>query len=397
MKGSKIKKLREFYHDRLVNDCVPFWLRHSIDEKEGGYITYVDRKGELYSTEKPVWFQGRGLWTYSKLINDGVKVQGLADAAKTGCEFLMEHCYDSDGRMFFLVTREGKPLLKRRYFFSETFAAIGLSEYAKASGDTQAREKARQTYDLIIDLYRDPTKLVPKYIPETLQMKGLAPPMIILATSQSMRGSDPERTALYDSVAEETMEELFRDFMKHDVHAMLENVDVSGKRMDSPRGRLVNPGHSIEASWFLMSEGMYRNDRAVIDKALTILDWSMELGWDKEYGGIMHFVDIEGKPTEQLEWDMKLWWPHTETLYALMLAYHLTGDKKYSKLFGIVHDYSFENFPDEEYGEWYGYLHRDGSVSKTFKGSVFKGPFHLPRALHLMTGLLDTMTERQEL
>jgi N-acylglucosamine 2-epimerase len=175
---------------------------------------------------------------------------------------------------------------------------------------------------------------------------------------------------------------------------MFEHVGLNGEKLDSPKGRLVNPGHSIEAAWFLMTEGIRRNDKKIINRSLDILDWSMDIGWDKKYGGLLYFVDTEGKPAEQLEWDMKLWWPHTEALYALLLAYDVTRDEKYAKKFEMMHDYSFNGFEDKEYGEWFGYLHRDGSVSNTLKGSIFKGPFHLPRALMLATKLLYKMDKK---
>jgi len=133
-----------------------------------------------------------------------------------------------------------------------------------------------------------------------------------------------------------------------------------------------------------------RNDTAMIGKALEILDCSLEIGWDTDYGGLLSFVDIEGKPPEQLEWDMKMWWPHTEALYATILAHSITGKQKYEEWFDRIHDYSFGHFADSD-GEWFGYLHRDGTVSNTLKGSMWKGPFHLPRALLLCTRQLEKM------
>lgn len=144
-----------------------------------------------------------------------------------------------------------------------------------------------------------------------------------------------------------------------------------------------------------MQEGLFRNDRSTIDKALNILDWSLEIGWDKEYGGLLYFVDLEGKPPEQLEWDMKLWWPHTEALYALLLAYSITADPEYESWYCKMHDWTFSHFPDKEYGEWFGYLHRDGTVSNSLKGSLWKGPFHLPRALMQCLKLTEEMLGKE--
>jgi N-acylglucosamine 2-epimerase len=57
----------------------------------------------------------------------------------------------------------------------------------------------------------------------------------------------------------------------------------------------------------------------------------------------------------------------------------LTGDAKYARMHTMVHDYAYERFPDPEFGEWFGYLHRDGRLSSPLKGNLYKGCFHLPR------------------
>ncbi len=117
----------------------------------------------------------------------------------------------------------------------------------------------------------------------------------------------------------------------------------------------------------------------------------MELGWDKEFGGLFSFVDIEGKQPAQVEWDMKYWWPHCEAVYAFLLAYDLSGESRYRKWFDLVHDYSWQRFPDKEFGEWFGYLRRDGSVQVDLKGNHFKGPFHIPRFLFKTYKRLEKM------
>ncbi len=389
MNKNRIKELHELYSNTLFRDIIPFWLKHSLDNEHGGYITWLDRKGSILSSDKSVWFQGRGVWIYSKLCNRFGKKDEWLNAARLGYEFLTRHCFDDDGRLFFHVTREGKPLRKRRYLFSECFAIIAFAEYAKASGSKKALQFAKDTYNLVIDYYQNPDRLPSKVYTETRSMKSHSMPMILIATSQGLREVDD--SPVYDDVINMLINELFSDFVNTEKKALLENVGVNGEFIDLPEGRCVNPGHAIETSWFLMEEGMRRGDKAIIKKALLILDWSLELGWDKQYGGLLYFIDVDGNPPEQLEWDMKLWWPHTEALYALLLAYNLTEDGKYEQWYEKMHDWTFRHFPDKEFGEWYGYLHRDGSLSSPIKGSLWKGPFHVPRAFILCTSLLNRM------
>jgi N-acylglucosamine 2-epimerase len=217
--------------------------------------------------------------------------------------------------------------------------------------------------------------------------------MIQINTLQIMRRADTSADPLpYDALIDTQIAEVFRYFVKPDKKALLETVGPGGEYLgDSPEGRCVNPGHAIETAWFMLAEGKHRKDEKLIARALPILDWSLDLGWDPKYGGILYFVDIEGKQPVQYEWDMKLFWPHTEAIYATLLAYSLTGDKKYEEWFEKILKWALAHFPDKEYGEWFGYLHRDGSVSHDLKGNMWKGPFHIPRQQLYCHLLLEEM------
>ena len=387
MNDKHLSEHYSFYRSALLDDCVPFWEKHSVDYEHGGFYTCLDQKGELYNTEKSVWFQGRQTWMFARLYNDVAQKPKWLEAARRGYTFLKNHCFDSDGRMFFIVTSEGTPIRKRRYCFSECFAAIAFSEYYKASGDMEALELSKTVFSLIVDIYKGNFKTEPKFLPTATPAKSLAMPMILLSVLQCIREvCNDDSFAVLSKIL---TDELIYDFLKPEEQALFETVGINGQRLDSPAGRCINPGHSIEAAWFLLTEGKYQNSQMLIERALDILDWSFTLGWDKTYGGLYSFVDIEGKPPQQLEWDMKMWWPHTEALYAFLLADSLDDDGKHLQRFELIHDYSFSHFPDKEYGEWFGYLHRDGTVSNTLKGSLFKGFFHLPRALMLCMQLLE--------
>ena len=389
MEQQLINQLRNQYSDCLFNDVLPFWLKHAPDREYGGFLTYLDRDGSVYSTDKPVWLLGRTIWMFSKLYNTVEKRPEWLDMAKLGYDFLTKHAFDTDGRLFFMLTRDGRPLRKRRYLFSESFAIIACAEYAKAAGDEEALEHARATYRLMVKLHNTPGALPPKVIPETRVTKSHAMPMILIATTQELRQVDSD--PLYQEVMDDALHQILRHFVHRDEHALFETVGPGGERLDSPQGRCINPGHAIESAWFIMHEGRHRNDPDLIRSALEILDWSLDWGWDKEFGGLLYFVDAEGKPTEQYEWDMKLWWPHAEALYALLLAHHLSGDEKYLMWLERMREWAFDHFADPGYGEWFGYLHRDGTVSHYLKGNTWKGPFHVPRTLWLSLRLLDEM------
>ena len=153
-----------------------------------------------------------------------------------------------------------------------------------------------------------------------------------------------------------------------------------GEFFDHFDGRMLCPGHAIEAAWFILNESIFRNhDPRLKQLGLTILDWMLDWGWDQEYGGILYYRDVKNLPIQEYWQDMKFWWPHNEAIIATLLAYQITGDEKYARWHQMIHQWAYQYFPDREYGEWYGYLHRDGRISVPLKGNFWKGPFHLPR------------------
>jgi len=389
MEQERSEELYQVYRHSLLDDVVPFWLKHSLDQECGGYLHCLDRDGSVFNTDKGMWVQCRETWLFSKLYNMLESRKEWLDAARHGFDFIMKYGFDTDGRMFYAVTRDGRPLRKHPYLYTETFGVIACAEYAKATGDKKALERAKDLYRLVIDLYRKPGSLPSEVLPQTRVVKSHGMPMVLLNTTTELQQVDSD--PLYKEVVDDALDQIMNHFLKREKRALLETVDATGRKLDSPEGRCLNPGHAIETAWFIMQEGHERGDSSLIKTALDILNWSLDWGWDKEYGGILSYVDIEGRPPEQLEWDMKLWWPHTEALYALLLAHHLSGEAKYLDWYEKVYQWSFSHFPDPEHGEWFGYLHRDGSVSLSLKGSMWKGPFHLPRTLLQGLKLLERM------
>ena len=379
MNKSYFEELKKFYEAELT-ETLDFWYDHGYDKENGGFYTCLERNGDVYDTDKAVWAQGRGMWVFAKAYNFIEKNPKYLKASMDAYDFVTKHAFDEDGRMFFTVTGDGIGIQKRRYWFSESFTVVGSIELYRATGDEKYLNTARSTFDTMLKVKTGEIKVAPKFNPEVVNCIALASPMIMLITCQILRSVDTERTEYYNQLIDDNIKEIMLHYHP-EKKAVFENVNTDGSLCGGSRGRLVNPGHSIEASWFLMDEAVYRNDKDLLATALNILEWSFELGWDYDLGGLRYFVDVEGKPVQALEWDMKLWWPHNEMLIAFLMAYKLTGDDKYIEKYQLVHDYSFTYFKDTVHGEWYGYLHRDGTPSTDLKGNIFKGPFHLPRCL----------------
>ncbi len=372
-----IVDLQNTYRDGLLHDTLPFWIKNSVDREFGGFTFMLNRDGSLMDTDKGVWQQGRFTWLLATLYNDVEKKQEWLDLAKHGIDFIEKHCFDSDGRMFFHLAQDGSPIRKRRYIFSETFAIIAYAAYAKATGEDWAAEKAETLWKMIMELLHTPGALPPKFTANR-QSKGLAIPMILLVTAQELRKNVGDNG--YSATIDKLLERIELHWMKPEFEAVLETVGLNGEFIDHSDGRLLNPGHAIELAWFMLKEAEYRNnDPKITQLALTILDWMWKWGWDEEFGGITYFKDVKNLPPQEYWHDMKFWWPQNETIIANLMAYRMTGEKKYLDQHALIHDWSYSHFPDPEYGEWYGYLHRDGRISVPNKGNLWKGPFHLPR------------------
>lgn len=285
--------------------------------------------------------------------------------------------------MYFTVTRDGRPLRMRRYVFSEAFAAMSYAAFAKASGDARAAEDAAAAFATYLRYSFEPGAMLPKFEP-TRPMKGIGAHMIGIVTAQELRanlGNIHVAGRTCTEWIDASIAEIERDFLKPEHQALMEVVAPDGAILDHLDGRTLNPGHAIECAWFILHEGRLRQDRRLIALGAQILDWMWARGWDREHGGLLYFTDLRGLPVQEYWHDMKFWWPHCEALIATLLAWKLTGEPRYAAMHVQVHDWSFAHFPDPEHGEWFGYLHRDGTLSQRAKGNLFKGPFHLPRAL----------------
>ena len=394
----KLLETRKWIQEEL-DRCVNFWLKNGMDHEHGGVYTCLDRKGNIYSTDKSVWMQGRCGWMFAYLCEVYGSREEWLTASKSCLDFMEKYCInpEAEGRMYFTVTAEGKPLRQRRYYYSEAFYAMANAEYYHVTGEAECLERAKKAYNIYWDLWHgapDPAGLGPKTIPETRSGRSFGVPMIYLNVTSVMMQADPAGRELYEARAQACVDEIFRYNYHPELKCILENVGPDGEaRTWFTDGRIVNPGHDIEGVWFLLEHAKRTGNRELVEKAEQIFNWAINAGWDKEYGGLLYFIDCLGKPPEAYEHDMKLWWPHDEILISSLMLFRDTGKQEYLDWFYKTLDYCKAHFSDPEYGEWYGYLRRDGLPTQpSTKGSTFKGPFHLPRMLIQVDQMLGELT-----
>lgn len=387
-------QLAELYHDALFDDVIPFWERHAIDWEVGGYFTCLDREGRVYDTDKFMWLQWRQVWTFCMLYNRYQRRPEWLRLAQHGVEFLLAHGMDEGGNWYFSLDRAGRPLIQPYNIFSDCFAAMGLSQYALAAGDARAQEVALQTYHNILRRLPNPKGQWSKAYPGTRPLKTLAIPMILANLTLEMELALGAETR--ERVVAETVQEVMTLFLDPERGLLYENVAPDGSHVDCYEGRLLNPGHGIEAMWFLMDIAQRQGDRRLLGQAVDVVLNILEYAWDDEYGGLYYFMDAEGHPPLQLEWDQKLWWVHLESLVALAMGYRLTGRPACAEWYQRVHDYAWARFPDRAHGEWWGYLNRRGEVFLPLKGGKWKGCFHVPRALYMCYRGFERLSQEEK-
>lgn len=387
------KKLEKQYKSELLDNVLPFWLKNSQDKEYGGYFSCLDRDGTVFDTDKFIWLQGREVWMFSMLYNNVEKRQDWLDCAVQGGEFLKKYGHDGNYNWYFSLDREGNPLIEPYNIFSYTFATMAFGQLNKATGNEEYAEIARKTFDIILSKVDNPKGKWNKAYPGTRNLKNFALPMILCNLALEIEHLLPE--AFLNKVMDDCIHEVMEVFLRAELGGLIvENVTVNGELSDTFDGRLMNPGHAIEAMWFIMDLGHRLNRPELINKAVETTLKMIDYGWDKEYGGIFYYMDRLGRPPQQLEWDQKLWWVHIETLISLLKGYNLTGSQECLKWFEKIHDYTWSHFKDQKYPEWYGYLNRRGEVLLTLKGGKWKGCFHVPRGLYQCWKVLEDINSK---
>lgn len=386
------KQLADQYRDELLERVMPFWMEHSIDHEMGGFFTCLERDGSVYDTDKFIWLQCREVWMLSVLYNKVERRQAWLYAAVQGAEFLKKYGHDGQYNWYFSLQRDGQPLVQPYNIFSYTFAVIAFGQLYLATGNAEYADVAKRTFDIVLQKRQCPKGQWSKAAPGARALKDFALPMILCNVALEIEHLlEP---AFLQQTIDICLHEVLDVFYRPELDLIVENVSQEGELVDCHEGRLLNPGHAIEAMWFIMDLGKRLGRPELIEKAAHIALREVEYGWDKQYGGIFYFMDRLGRPLQQLEWDQKLWWVHIETLITMLKGYELTGNPECLTWFEKVHDYTWSHFRDPEHDEWFGYLNRRGEVLLTLKGGKWKGCFHVPRGLFQCWQTLQRLAEQ---
>ncbi len=386
--------LLDFYRKHLLEDIMPFWVEHAIDREYGGIFTGINDDGSLNTTDKFIWSNARAIYTFSALYNHMGKDEKWLDVAANICRFCLDHGRDERGVWGYLADRKGKMLEGEKAIQVDAFALMGLTEYARATGDREAIEAAVATYESVIDRLARPGSYGthPYPIPEGAKAHR---DRFQFALAFFELGAYLEREDILQQALVKA-DDVMDNFRRPEREVLVEYVSCDNRMMDTSAGRAMVPGHALESMWFMIHVYRHLQNQERIAQAAETMRWAMEKGWDSEHGGLFLGIDIDDrKPPYWKNADTKIWWVFSEALYAMLLAYEHCRQDWCLHWYWKVHDWTFEHFPDRQHGEWTQKLDREGRKIDRLIALPVKDPFHLPRAIILCIDVLKRLTHAE--
>jgi N-acylglucosamine 2-epimerase len=414
--------LKGFYENELVNNILSFWLPRCLDREYGGYFNCFTNDGsKMVSKDKYTWSQGRFVWLFSRLATIKAPIFTKAqraefmELAKSGRDFLQAHCLmgPDDWRCVFLMDQQGnhkavapdQPLDLSIY--ADSFVVVGMARYAIAARDEGAYRFAKRLLDSCLERI-DSGRYHTLPYPLSSRFRAHGIPMIFNDTTREVVLA----AEVFDHAAlprlKARLEAFTGDVLHHfadENHIVREVIGSDNRQIPQILGQHVNPGHTLEDAWFLLNSAAYLNKPQWTQQTRSIVKKTLEIGWDQEFGGLLHYCGIAGGRPEGDErgveeepmllqmkhgWADKLWWVHSEALYTTLRCYLETEDPVFWQWHQKIFQYTFRHFPnpDREVREWVQILKQDGSPQDKVVALPVKDPYHIIRNLLLILELL---------
>jgi N-acylglucosamine 2-epimerase len=379
--STDFKSIATFHRQLLLENILPWWLRHAMDPQGGGLCSCIADDGTILSHEKYIWSQVRGLWTFAAAYRRVHPDPAYLEAAENLLDFCLRFGRNSDGDWIFRVDRDGRPLEGPESIQTDAYAICALVEFAHIGGkrSDEALAAARQTFMRTLSRIRNPGSYKTKPYPMPEGTKAQRVSMQFSLSYWDLGKLTCDTQVLEE--AERLSNDVLSNFWRPEEKAVLEYLSLDNSPLPPPAGTYTSPGHGIETAWFQIENLRHTGDRSRLGRAAEAMRWSLEKGWDPEHGGLFLGMDLHGKEPWLPNGDTKIWWPHCEALCGTLLAHEVTGASWAMGWYQRVLDWSLAHFPDHEHGEWRQRLDRTGKPITQVVALPVKDPFHLPRAL----------------
>ncbi|WEK55480.1 MAG: AGE family epimerase/isomerase [Candidatus Cohnella colombiensis] len=380
---------RNELEQELKTTILDFWIRHTVDEKHGGFVGEIKSDMTVETdADKGLVLHARILWTFASAYRI-YRDEAYLPMAKRAYEALDQMFRDRvNGGLYWMVDVNGAPTQSKKQVYGQAFAIYALSEYYRAIGSDEALQWAQELYRLIEKHAFDPVH--GGYI-EALSADWKETGDLSLS-GKDMNERKSMNTHLH---VLEAYTNLYRVWKPEGLRTKLADlIDIHLDKIVNPddhhfllffddewqsKSAHVSYGHDIEGSWLLCEAADVLGDEARIarvrSEALAMAKVTLEEGMDAD-GGLFNESDGKG----HLD-DSKDWWPQAEAMIGFINAYELSGQPQYLQAAKDSWSFIRSFISDAEHGEWHWQVTREGVPVTTHpKVDPWKCPYHNSRA-----------------
>ena len=391
--GVTLKEHRDELESMLYDEYLPFWDKGGYDKKYGGFICNLNRDGIPVDDEKFIWYQGRAIWVYSFLYNNFGRNPEVLEIARSTRDFMVKHMYLGDGKWAELVHRDGeviKGVEPGSDIYGWLFAANGLAEYYKISGEEEDISLVKESIWAAVKAYDSP-----HYQKETafegLRIQGHSMVFIRLLTQLLEYQSDEKLEELMDFHLGKIMTNFYHPRYR-----------ISNERLNHDYSRIEGEevsmflGHSLETQWMVMQLALQKKDEVLFNNAKSNFRRFLEMGWDHIYDGWAsedYYVFAGEDHILGTDYATKTMWAHVEILVGCMMVIENTGEAWAWDWYQRTWEYVIKTFR-LGVGAWEQAVNRQGEPISREKWGINpmrRGNYHQPRFLMLNMLSLDRM------
>jgi mannobiose 2-epimerase len=390
--------IRRNVEAELLSGILPFWLKRTIDEEYGGFRGQIANDLTIDPhAHKGLILNARILWTFAKAFGVYKNPVYLA-AARRAYEYLCGHFWDCEfGGVYWMLDYKGSPVDTKKRIYGQAFTIYALAEYAHATGEQEATDRAMRLVEQIEAAGHDDAHL--GYF-ETYERDWT------LATDQRLSDVDMDEkksmnTHLHlleayatllryheDVTVRFRLRELIEVFLKYIVDPATQHFILFFDEEWKPRSKKVSFGHGIEGSWLLCEAAEVLGDADVLARvqtaAIKMAQAVYAQGLDHN-GGLFY----EREPDGRFDTD-KHWWPQAEAVVGFLNAYELSGQQHFKDAAERSWAFIEEHIVDHVNGEWFWLVSKDGIPdARHDKVGPWKCPYHNSRACFEVMERLD--------
>ena len=382
-----LMKLRTEVDKEARENILPFWLDRVLDRKNKTFCGEVSFSGEPnLRAPKSGILTARLVWTFSHAFMVYGEEKYL-EAASLAYVWLTEKLWDAQyGGIYWAVDWEGNPVDDKKHVYANAFALYALVEYYRATGDTEALEKAirifhlfeAHAHDAVHQGWYESFDREWRLIEDARLAPGEYNAPKSMNTHLHLMEALTNLLRVWEyGLLRDRQAEMLRVFLDHIIDPQTDHFRLFLSNDWEPFGDVVSYGHDIEGSWLLMEAAGVLGDKAleikVRERALKMAGAVFAEGLDDD-GAVFNEATLSGHLNAH-----KDWWPQAEAVVGFLNAYEATGSLEYRQAALRAWDWIRTNLVNHRNGEWYWGTDRGGKPVERELAGFWKCPYHNSR------------------